>query len=405
MVNLIALLLIAEPSYSATRFDLGERLKQFDAVWLVTKDSSKREAAVKEVSSAVTSFFSGRFSAACQALDRGTEALQGSRDPSRAITLRVLPAVVEPGAKAALEATWAYDGGSPLEVAIGGKTARLNPGEKGSLEFEVGASEGMQTFEARIGATKRTVLVSVVQDFDKRLNALESAKDRVARDLAAGLRDSRTGGETTIAVAEVLALGEAIERGKIERKDIREVRYARQGSTVLRAAFPEKLAEPTTVVIALHGAGGSENLFFEGYGGGLAAKEATRRGWVFISPRATSAAAADSLAWLREVWKLDPKRIFVLGHSMGGGLALGSGALKPTALALFAPAAGTIPDGLATTPIFLAVGKQEMAMLATTAQRLRPKVAEFREYSPCEHLMIVADALPDAYRFFERQGG
>ncbi len=94
-----------------------------------------------------------------------------------------------------------------------------------------------------------------------------------------------------------------------------------------------------------------------------------------------------------------------MGHSMGGGLALGSGALKPTALALFAPAAGSIPEDLASTPVFLGVGKQEMAMLATSAQRLRPKVTEFREYSPCEHLMIVADGLPDAYRFFEKQGG
>jgi predicted esterase len=165
------------------------------------------------------------------------------------------------------------------------------------------------------------------------------------------------------------------------------------------------LTDPPTVVVALHGAGGSENLFFEGYGGGLAVEEAIRRGWVFLSPRATSSATADSLAWLKEVWGVEPKRVFVMGHSMGGGLALGTGSLKPTGLALFAPAAGAVPESLAKTPIFLAVGKQEMSMLLANAGRMREKVTEFKEYAPCEHLMIVADAVPDAYRFLEKLKG
>jgi len=405
MVTLLACLVLSEPTFSASRFDLGERLKQFDSAWLATKDSAKREAAVKEVSAAVARFFSGRFGPACRALDKGTEALVGKADPGQAVTIRFATPIVEPGGKAKLEATWAYDGGHPTTIRVGRLETRLSPGEPGVIELDAGPREGTLAIEVWVGQTKRTAPLSVVKDFDRRLAALDQAKDRVARDLAAGIKDSRSGGETTMAIAEVLLLAERLEHGKVEREGVREVRYARQGSTVLRAAFPEKLAKPTTVVIALHGAGGSENLFFEGYGGGLAAKEATRRGWVFLSPRATSAAAADSLAWLREVWKLDPKRIFVMGHSMGGGLALGSGALKPTALALFAPAAGSIPEDLASTPVFLGVGKQEMAMLATSAQRLRPKVTEFREYSPCEHLMIVADGLPDAYRFFEKQGG
>lgn len=405
MVSLIALLLVAEPSFSATRFDLGERLKQFDAAWLTTKDRAKREAAVKEVSSAVTSFFSGRFGAASQALDKATEALNGKRDPGRAVTLRVAPAVVEPAAEATVEATWAYDGGAPVTVSIGGKEIRLDPGQKGSLEVEAGKAEGMQTFEARVGESTRKLSLSVVKDFERRLEALEKSKDRVARDLAAGLRDSRTGGETTLAIADILALGEAIEAGKTARKGVREVRYAKQGSTVLRAAFPKALTDPPTVVVALHGAGGSENLFFEGYGGGLAVEEAIRRGWVFLSPRATSSATADSLAWLKEVWGVEPKRVFVMGHSMGGGLALGTGSLKPTGLALFAPAAGAVPESLAKTPIFLAVGKQEMSMLLANAGRMREKVTEFKEYAPCEHLMIVADAVPDAYRFLEKLEG
>lgn len=41
MISLLACLILSEPSFSATRFDLGERLKQFDRAWLATRDVAK----------------------------------------------------------------------------------------------------------------------------------------------------------------------------------------------------------------------------------------------------------------------------------------------------------------------------------------------------------------------------
>jgi hypothetical protein len=47
----------------------------------------------------------------------------------------------------------------------------------------------------------------------------------------------------------------------------------------------------------------------------------------------------------------------------------------------------------------ISIATRDLALgLAETVK----KQGEFNEYDPCEHLMIVAEALPDAYRFFDR---
>lgn len=95
-------------------------------------------------------------------------------------------------------------------------------------------------------------------------------------------------------------------------------------------------------------------------------------------------------------------KVFLMGHSMGGGVVLGYGG-APTAIAAFAPAARNIRPELASVPIFLAVGKQELGMLRSGAQSLSTaKNVTFREYDPAEHLMIVPEAIDEAYQFFDK---
>ncbi|MBX7132758.1 MAG: hypothetical protein K1X67_08795 [Fimbriimonadaceae bacterium] len=402
------LLLVPEQVYQAGRYDMGVRLKALDKAWLATTDKTKRAEAVKEVSGAVMAFFSAKNGDACRALDKATSALTGKRGDWQAVSVRFMPAMIEPSREATLVVSWAYPAEGPVTVSVLGTEREFKPGEGGTIKFTKPLKEGVNLAMVKVGPESRTVPLSVAKDFAPRLEALKSAKNPIARDLAEGVQSGLgESGETTLPLAGLLAVAESVETGKTSVGDLREIHFARQDRTVLRAAFPEKLSEPVTAVIALHGAGGSENLFFEGYGGGLAVQEALKRGWVFLSPRASGSAAADSLQWLREVRGIKPTRVFVMGHSMGGGLALGTGALKPSAIAVFAPAATGIPANLAEAPIFLAVGAQEMGMLKTGASRMSEAVkkkGEFREYDPCEHLMIVADAVPDAYRFFDRAG-
>jgi hypothetical protein len=56
--------------------------------------------------------------------------------------------------------------------------------------------------------------------------------------------------------------------------------------------------------------------------------------------------------------------------------------------------------------MYLAVGRQEIMMLGASAQEIRKSREaapnfRFNLVDPCEHLMIVAEALPDAYKWLD----
>ncbi|MEP0766465.1 MAG: alpha/beta fold hydrolase [Fimbriimonadia bacterium] len=83
---------------------------------------------------------------------------------------------------------------------------------------------------------------------------------------------------------------------------------------------------PRPLVVAFHGAGGDEHMFFNSYGSGMLRVLAQKHGFVVVTPRTT-----DYLGKPAEVRKLvelvsaeqgiDRTRVYVLGHSLGGGLA------------------------------------------------------------------------------------
>lgn len=77
------------------------------------------------------------------------------------------------------------------------------------------------------------------------------------------------------------------------------------------------------LVIALHGAGGDEHMFFEAYGRGELVRLARERGFVAVAPLTyTVLARPDVLPQLIEtiaqIAPIDRKRVYVLGHSLGG---------------------------------------------------------------------------------------
>jgi predicted esterase len=346
---------------------------------------------------------------AAQSLDRARLAL-ADRIPNAAdaVTLRATKPSFSPDETVTIQVGWAYPvAGDPVSIRVGGSNANVKPQQVLNLPVAGNWKREQSTVVvAKVGGESRAVRIVVIKDLRARLLELRSSQSRVARDLGAGIeRAASTGTETDLPIRDMLVLAEKLNSGKSLVSKLEEFPYAVQGSNVLRAYVPKGAASDATVVIALHGAGGSENLFFEGYGNGLAVKEAKTRGWVFLSPRSAPGAADAALAWLKEVRGIVPKRLLVMGHSMGGGIALTTANLKPDALALFAPAAMRIPAELASTPIFLAVGQQEIMMLransAAMGKSLGPN-CEFRVYDPCEHLMIVADAVGEAYRFFDK---
>ena len=60
---------------------------------------------------------------------------------------------------------------------------------------------------------------------------------------------------------------------------------------------------------------------------------------------------------------------------------------------------------MSDVPTYIGLGKQDNllgAPVRSLAQSIGGRAdCQFEEFDPCEHLMIVADALTSAYRFFD----
>lgn len=151
-------------------------------------------------------------------------------------------------------------------------------------------------------------------------------------------------------------------------------------------------------------------MFAETYGRGMIFRRAAEQGWIVVSPNSTGAAGPDVLEYLAKQRGITIKNLIVMGHSMGGAVALSSGSwpIKPRVLGLFAPAAQAVPDSLKDVPTFLAVGKQEIGMLRggiiklASSENKRANF-EFREYEACEHMMVVNNAIPAFITFVRRE--
>jgi len=132
----------------------------------------------------------------------------------------------------------------------------------------------------------------------------------------------------------------------------------------LRVIAPRAAAtKQVGVLIALHGAGGDENMFANGYGQGVAARLARESDLLFVSlattPFMTSAVQFDSLmAVLGRDYQLDASRVYVMGHSMGAGAAARLAQERPQALAAVVCLAGGAPVTVAGAPPVLFIGAQ-----------------------------------------------
>lgn len=352
-------------------------------------------------SQAVLGFLGGDTGASCRAVDDSIARLEGTEVAAEdAIGLRLFPAVVAPGAKLRWRARWNYAPRQPrsLHLTIDGNTVTLQPGQ--NLEGETAPIASTRTIEARIDGRRWSFPVHVISDIE----ALAKKAAESDHPEAAGFSALYARRETNEVEPDWTRLATRV-RAVLDDPEARprgETPLVRFGGTWMRTALPSE--GPGVLVVAVHGAGGSENLFFQGYGAGIAARLAAKRRWAFVAPRAGGTAINDAIGFYRWAMGKGPAKIFLIGHSAGGALilrALGAGA-KADGAALFAPASGAWPE-TKPIPTFLAVGAQEIPMLAQSAERLRkarPDV-EFLRVDPCEHYLIVGEAAEAAYRFLD----
>ena len=257
-------------------------------------------------------------------------------------------------------------------------------------------------------------------------DAIDTVERATVRDRAPLLEDlllERAVPETDLPAADLLKNAEAMLNGEpfytAEKPGEYWLSVPLEGKKTApaRVFVPRNLdpQKPVPVVVALHGAGGSENLFFEGYGAGRVVTECRKRGWVLVATRSPinflgAPPVTAVLDQLTKRYPLDPKRTFVVGHSMGAMQTIDLAQKHPGRFAAVAAlgGSGTAKDlkAFAALPVFIGVGDKDFALAGARALYKAladggAKNATLKEYPGVEHMVIVREALPDVFAVFD----
>lgn len=458
----LAALAAAATAQAVDRYELGLRLRAFERRLAAVDDAQRRAAAYAELDRAVQAFFRMDTTTVAKAIAAADAALGAPSTPAArfATSLQlVLPArLVDPQAGAvAVRLDAAYAAADPLpeglELAVrlaadaNDVADRVRVAVKElPLAADLGlgdAALGDQTLVWQLRRGDEVLLarsqgLSLAKDLAPRLVALEAAageRDRQPSSLEAGTLDllaqsclgmTRSNREETVLPgAQLLAEAEAVAKAVAAGAPRYDGTAAGQfwlrvptgrSATVVRLQAPTPAKDDATkrpLVLALHGAGGSENLFFDGYGDGAIAPLCAARGWFLAAPRlgmmgggADLPAVVDALA---ARWPIDPQRVVVVGHSMGAGAAMGAAARTPARYRAVAAlgGGGAVPKAAAAKelPFFVGIGARDFARAG--ALRLHDGLlaagipSTLRDYPDVEHLAIVQIALPDVFAFFD----
>jgi len=185
-------------------------------------------------------------------------------------------------------------------------------------------------------------------------------------------------------------------------------------------------AKKYPMIVGLHGANGDEHSFMEGRGG-LFKRLGQERGYVLATPSgrgpyggyegAAEQDVVDVTERVMQLYSVDPARVFLTGHSMGGQGTWYVGFNHPDTFAALAPIAGTskprrgpIPfENKLDMPVLFSHGANDTVNLVENARRTaelaRERLSSFRydEYPDCEHNDVVDAALPKIFDFFDQQ--
>jgi predicted esterase len=458
-----AALLPIEGHAQTDRYELGLRVRASEAAWDAYPAAEARRRAVPKVQGAVMGFFSGQFASVGKALDEARFALRSERPPepaeiwaaslslfpetrlldtsvaSLSCTLRAFYATTEIPPQATLELRLMplRDTTAPPALIFRQPIAALPLEAKLALR-NVAEGDYMLQMRVRVGAkvmAQQERTLSFAMRLKSRLEALQaipiSMEDTHQATLASltklltALADRRTF-ETDYPAARLLQEAEAVAEATRTGKRYYGAKRVGQfwltlahekRATPVRLLAPRAVEEgqPLPLVIALHGAGGSENLFFDGYGRGKIVGLCAQRGWLLVAPRAQGGLGAvplpDLIEAVNRLYPVDRKRVFLIGHSMGAMQAWNAVQRQPELFAGIAALSGggflKPSDALKKLPFFLGVGAQDFSLAMARQAQAELKKAEvttlvYREYPECEHLFAVQVALPDVFAFLDK---
>jgi predicted esterase len=178
------------------------------------------------------------------------------------------------------------------------------------------------------------------------------------------------------------------------------------------------------LVVALHGMGGDENSFFAGYARGVIRQEAEKRGYLIVCPKGRGSASMyvgsaerdvlDVLKEARREYNIDPDRIYLMGHSMGGYGTWSVAVNNPEVFAALAPISGG-----GTPPVYMGlkriahipwlvthgdkdptVNVEESRKLVKAGQALGTEI-KYNEIPGGDHGNIVVPAFKEIFDWFD----
>jgi pimeloyl-ACP methyl ester carboxylesterase len=358
----------AKPSAQVTRADLARAYQRFErALQSAPKLSPARAANLnRSFDRATVAFFGGAYARAIQSLDGLSESLEDRAPPGAGFALRVYPARwvrgvgaprlsatriypttrslgelrlrVYAGPRLAAEQPLSFSAAGELSpVTLGVRLRSLPPGQ---YRLELGSSPEdsvpvgrwtivpkplearRRALEVRLSKLRGVAQGSALQTCAGRVRLLDQPREA---DLATVLLDVNA--LASDLEAEVLALERGENPYRSKGGDHWRALDHKRRAIPYRVLAPQRAlaeGEPLAVVIAFHGAGGDENMFLYGYGSGELGRQAKRLGFLTVTPRSESflrdPSAFDALlSELERDYRIDPARIYLLGHSMGTG--------------------------------------------------------------------------------------
>ena len=326
-----------------------------------------------------------------------------------------------------------------------------------------GLADGAYTLSVEVRDQDRslgtaTLAIAVEKGLDARLRALDTAAAKAPAALQADLRfpgdyirkinDGVIGFGTFNPIAEVAAaesLAAATAKSKKDPFAGRTGDFKRHYLlTDAQEIMPYRMYVPKAydgtkaypLVIALHGLGQTEDSFFEAYGkrlpvlaeehGYIVAAPLGYRvdgyyGWTLPSPsgnqvtrRQTELSERDVMEVLRRVrdgYKIDPTRIYLMGHSMGGIGTWAIAAKYPDIWAAIAPFSGLASPAtvaqMRQLPEYVVHGDADPTVnvsgsrnMVAEMQKLGVEV-KYVEVPGGDHSGVVAPNLPGMFEFFD----
>ncbi len=335
---------------ATARVDLAAAYLRLDKAYLAatTLDDSSRSAINRQFDRSTLSFFAGKFAAAIAVVDSATVALTGA--PLEPPPVR--PARVVNGR-----------GASMLREGFLKRLAKLDT--TGPLA------------QAMVSARARAQLLVDVPS-PERSAEFQSDVAQLSRDLAREVGVLERGRNPYVGQA-----GDAWHMFRGANGALIPVRIVAPSAAATSSA-------PVPVLIALHGAGGDENMFADAYGQGITAKLANASNVILVTPLTTEFMRTpehfDSLmAVLHAEYRVNDGRIYVLGHSMGAGAAAQLAQQRPSIITAVACLSGGSAVTVPKAPPILFVGAALDPIIPAARVKAAAKGTPTGTYQQLEH--------------------